>query len=86
MSLIYTNACSLYNKLSELKSIVFENNIDIICITETHLGDHICDDEISIPNYELFRANRNAYGGGSIIYTYVKLKASFSNSVNVKDC
>lgn len=35
MKLLYANVNSLLNKLSELRIIVFENDIDIICITET---------------------------------------------------
>ena len=58
-------------------------NIDIICITETHLNKNILDSELSINGYRFFRKDRNfdihdmgkdnskdeiSGGGGSIIY------------------
>ena len=57
----------------------------LICITESHLSEYISDDEILIPNYQVYTTDRNAYGGGSVIYTHVMLKSSLL-SINVKDC
>ena len=46
------------------------NVFDIICITETHFNSEIGDAEIAIPNYTIFREDREGdlKGGGSCIY------------------
>ena len=56
------------------------NDIDIICITETHLNNDISDSEIEIDGYDFYRKDRDfdieidegdnevSDGGGSIIY------------------
>ena len=50
----------MINKLDELKNCVSAySNIDIICITETHLDDTILDAELSISGYKFYRKDRN---------------------------
>ena len=59
------------------------NDIDVICITETHLNDYILDAEIEVERFKFYRKDRdfdikkdvtdhdenyNSSGGGSIIY------------------
>ena len=56
------------------------NDIDVICITETHLNNDILDSEIEIDGYDFYRKDRDfdienderdnevSDGGGSIIY------------------
>lgn len=71
------------NKIDELKHCLsIYENIDVVCITETHLNDTILDTELSIDGYKFFRKDRNfnihgeeydindksSSGGGSIIY------------------
>ena len=74
-----------HNKLDELKHCIsMYNNIDIICITETHFNRNILDSEISINGYRFIKKDRNfdihdvgkgdlkdeiSGGGGSIIYS-----------------
>ena len=43
-----------------------ELDADIICVTETHFGEEYDDAELSIPNYNLFRVDRNVNGGGQL--------------------
>ena len=43
-----------------------------ICITETHYSSDYSDAEVGIPNYRLYRKDRDANGGGSCIYVHVK--------------
>ena len=47
------------NKLDELKTCVSTYNIDVICVTETHLKDTILDAEIEIAGYKFHRKDRN---------------------------
>ena len=71
------------------------NEIDIICITETHLNSDILDAEIDIDGFSFKRKDRNfniksdklddySDGGGSIIYfkkyLYVNLVQEFENA------
>ena len=56
----YTNASGLLNKLDELKTCISTySNIDVICITETHLHDKILDGELSISGYKFYRKDRD---------------------------
>ena len=83
LNIFYTNASGLINKLDELKIILSKSpDIDIICISETHLNSDILDSELNINGYEFFRKDRDfdielesandptdvSGGGGSIIY------------------
>ena len=84
----YTNANGLLNKRDELKVCLSTYDIDIICITETHISHDIDDAELQIDGYAFYRGDRdfNLYnsgidnsvsdGGGSIIYykNYIQAK------------
>ena len=73
LSLLYTNAQSLVNKVNELRIITAINNPDIIIITETWTNDSISNDFLGINGYELIeRKDRNdtlmGRGGGICVY------------------
>ena len=60
INIFYTNANGLANKLDELKIILSTSkDIDIICITETHLNSDIWDAEININGFSLYRNDKN---------------------------
>ena len=61
---VHLNIQSLLSKLDELRCIAINSKATIICITETWLDESICDPEISIPEYDLLRNDRNRDGGG----------------------
>ena len=47
---------------------------DVVCIAESWLCHDIREQEIAIPNYNVFRHNRNRHGGGILLYikdTYI---------------
>lgn len=56
--------------MTELLVLVSDCDPDIIYVTETHFSSDYRDSEVSIPNYSMFRTDRNAIanGGGLIIY------------------
>ena len=68
--IFYTNANSLPNKISELSIVAKKPSIGALCITETDLNSEICDAEISVPNFNVFREDREGgkKGGGSAIF------------------
>jgi hypothetical protein len=45
-------------------------------MSETHLSTQITDNEISLPNYQIFRKDRNRQGGGVCIYVNDCIAAS----------
>ena len=60
----HLNICSLRNKIHEICCVVQSNNIHVLAISETHSDSSFEDAEISIHGYNLFRRDRNRYGGG----------------------
>ena len=66
-SILYYNARSILPKHDELCLVVEVNNPDIVCIVESWLGHDVRDQEIAIPNYNIFRLDRNRHGGGILI-------------------
>jgi ribonuclease P/MRP protein subunit RPP40 len=74
----YVNARSLINKREDLELHVFEEEPDIVGITETWAEENIADAELSIEGYTMFRKDRTVglkqRGGGVLLY--------IKNSVN----
>lgn len=72
--------------MTDLIVVASERDADIICVSETHFGEDYVDAELSIPNYNMFRADRNVNGGGAIIYANIRLSAVRLESFVVRDC
>ena len=51
------------------------NAPDIISLTETKLAPAVNDSELAMPNYDLFRLDRNIHGSGIAIYAHSDLAA-----------
>ena len=67
----HVNARSLYPKLDEINYIVMKHDFDIFCISETWLGDQFKNSDVDIPDYDIYRKDRDgALGGGVCIYIY----------------
>ena len=64
----HINVRSLYNKLDEVRSLLTESDLDVLCISETWLDDTISDSEINILGYIPERKERNRQGGGVMMY------------------
>ena len=66
----HINAQSLIPKLYEIKLLIKNENLDILCVSETWLQPNILDDLISIKNYNVFRNDNplNSHGSGACIY------------------
>lgn len=73
--LAHLNVCSLRNKVHELCNLVESNNIHIFAISETHLDSSFEDSEVAIHGYNLFRRDRDKYGGGVTIYVQNNIPA-----------
>ena len=56
---------------SLMNSALCENQcLGVVCIVETWLGEEITDSEISLPDYQLYRLDRNRHGGGVLMYVH----------------
>ena len=73
-------ARSLLPKFNELQLITAATSPSIICITESWLCSDILDSEISLPDYQLVRFDRNRNGGGVLMYISVDLHFSVLSS------
>ena len=69
VSIFYVNAQSLLGHKYELELFIHEQNIDILCVTETWLHHYIKDALVNIPSYSVYRKD---YGKGGGVCLYVK--------------
>lgn len=76
MKVAQLNVRSLLPHFGALTQLVYANNFDIICLTETWLNDNVPIDVVQIPGYHMFREDRlgNLRGGGVAIYVSSHLK------------
>ena len=61
-------------KFDEVKQILYDNEIDIIGFTETHLRNEISDVEIDICGYTLVRRDRTLNDGRKKLFKLHKKK------------
>lgn len=71
---IHLNIRSLPHKIDLLRAWLSYNKPAVITISETWLQSNICDAEISLDGYTLYRADRGSRGGG--VATYVSSNLS----------
>ena len=85
----HINAQSLLESFDCIKSLVNDENIDILCVSETWLSPNLEDRYVHIPNFKVFR-NDLGKGGGSCIYvndclTVKEIKIKTENNVEIED-
>ena len=71
-SLLLSNVMSLAPKIDEIREVVHNANLDLVCITESWLKDHIDNNSVAISGYNVIRRDR--IGG---ICLYVKESIRF---------
>ena len=62
------NVNSIRNKFHELSSLLTDQSVDVLAISETKLDDSFPRAQFQILNYRLHRQDRNERGGGIMIY------------------
>ena len=65
----YVNSQSLLCHLDEIKLYIVNNQLDILCVSETWLAPNLEDRFVNVPGYSVFRHDR---GRGSGVCVYVK--------------
>ena len=68
LKMAHINVRSLPPKIEEIRYIVNQMDLDVLCINETWLDGSISDTEIDIDGYFLLRKDRNRNGGGVCMY------------------
>ena len=70
-TLLLSNVMSLAPKIDELHEVINSNDIDIACITETWLRNHIDDNIVTLSGFRLVRLDRSTSQHGGVCM-YVK--------------
>ena len=68
LRIAHINVNSLRNKVDELSSLITSETISVLAVSETHLDNSITDTGVGISGYNIFRNDRNIFGGGVAIY------------------
>ena len=74
----HINSQSLQSHLDEIKILIADRNIDILCMSETWLLTETPNAYVNIPNFKSFRCNQGR-GGGVCIYVRNQLKTNVIN-------
>ena len=64
----HLNINGIRSKIEYLTLFLQETKLDILCLNESKVDLSINDAEISVPNYNIFRRDRNKHGGGVLVY------------------
>ena len=72
------NVNSIRNKLESVQEII-QNNFDICLVWETKIDLSFSNQQFCIPEYRIFRKDRNARGGGLIFYVNQDINSKVLN-------
>lgn len=71
------------NKTHEISSLIYNQRINIMAVSETHLDHSVNDASVAITDYNVFRNDRNRFGGGVALYVQnhipVKVRSDLTN-------
>lgn len=70
MNCMFWNAQGMLRKRGELAMVIGEEEVDIACISETHLSSNVMDQQIGINGYVTIRKDRSTHMGGLVTYIY----------------
>ena len=70
-SIMLSNPMSLSPKLSEVQELLLRQNVQIGCIVESWLKDHISDSVVNIEGYNIVRKDRSSLDHGGVC-VYIK--------------
>ena len=63
ISICSLNICSLVLKHDSISILLQKSKIDCLCLNESYLNSSILDEELTVPNYNLFRLDRTRESG-----------------------
>ena len=73
ITIAHINVATLLPKISEIRHIIHEQNINVLSVQESRLNHSVFDKEIEIDGFILFRNDQKRTGGGVAIYVHSKL-------------
>ena len=77
-SIFLSNTRALVSKIEDLEIVVNQNNVDIVCITETWLTESIPNSAVDIKDYSLVRKDRKPDKRGGGVCAYIKSNIGFT--------
>ncbi len=78
----HLNINSIRNKFCELKDLITTSSLDIVVISETKIDNTFPSSQFQIPGYKTpYREDRNAHGGGLLVYVKNSIKSKRSNNL-----
>jgi hypothetical protein len=80
LGFLHVNIRSLLPKFVLLTALAHSTNTDVLAVSESWLRKPTKNSEIFIPNYNIFRQDRTAKGGGVAIYCRDSLQSSVTLS------
>lgn len=76
LCLAHLNICGLRHKIPDIHNILTCRQIHVLALTETKLNNKVKDFQLNIPNYRLYRKDRNRkkYGVALYIQNHIPVK------------
>jgi hypothetical protein len=71
----YLNINSIRNKHEYIQDLLHRNLVDILFLSEKKIDASFPDAQFSIDNFTMWRADRNTFGGGVMVYVRSDLAA-----------
>ena len=68
LKIAHINVRSLFPKIDEIRFLLNNTNLDILCISEAWLDNTITDAQVKVDGYAIERNDRNRHGGGVAMY------------------
>jgi len=75
----HLNVRSLFTNFNEFKSIIEQNEFDVLLLSETWLNQNDDSNYFNIPNYQLIRKDRIGRGGGVAAYVKTNITPEMVN-------
>jgi len=69
----HINNNSIRYKFQEIRDLFDRNLVDLFCVSETKIDDTFRDNLFSVDGYKLYRNDRDARGGGIMVFTRADL-------------
>ena len=86
----HVNVNSLPNKLNHIRNLLEDNEVDILCVSETWLTADVYNSTVNIPGYNCIRADSpsGVHKHGSLIYVgsqvkFIETPCNVSNVVTI---
>ena len=81
-SLHVESQCSKFDEIYSV--LVHDLEFDVIAMSETWLDESIANATVELPNYAVFRRDRNRHGGGVLLYVNLRFSAEQCIDINLQ--